>query len=153
MQPLDNSTIRSSGQLSMPQLFKISPSMPTSPNSLTITARRRPTAFSSTWWTSVVLLARRKPVTIVQGTLARDVISNLPSNFCSLDRERRNSRNRVLADVDGPFPPDWQPLGMGMVKPRKPNDVIGILLGVERAEHVSPFPTSRDRDRATARAV
>ena len=74
MQPLASSTMLSSVQLSMPQLFRISPSMPTSPNSLTITARRRPSAFSSTWRTSVVLPAPRKPVTIVQGTLANEVM-------------------------------------------------------------------------------
>ena len=75
MQPLASSTMLSSEQLSMPQLFRISPSMPTSPNSLMIRASRRPSAFSSRWRMSVVLPAPRKPVTIVQGTLANALIA------------------------------------------------------------------------------
>ncbi len=43
------------------------PSTPTSPNSLMISARRRPAAFSSTWRIRVVLPAPRKPVTMVTG--------------------------------------------------------------------------------------
>src|SRR6266567_4096347 len=67
--------------------------------------------------------------------------------------EWRNSRDRVLADVNGALTPDRQPLGMRMVKPRKSHHVIGMLLGVERADHVSPFSRPRDRDRATARTI
>ena len=71
MQPLASSTMFSSGQLAMPQPFRISPSMPTSPNSLTRIASRRPPAFSRTCRISVVLPAPRKPVTTVQGTRGR----------------------------------------------------------------------------------
>src|SRR5258708_30460365 len=112
----DNSPVGCSGQLPMPQLFRISPSMPTSPNSLTITARRRPCAFSRIWRTSVVLPAPRKPVTMVQGIFVRDVIGN--GLQYSLDGERRNSRNRVLADVDGALPPHREPPRLGLRKPR-----------------------------------
>ena len=66
-QPLASSTMFSSGQDSMPQARRISPSTPTSPNSLTISARRRPFACSSRWRISVVLPAPRKPVTTVTG--------------------------------------------------------------------------------------
>src|SRR6218665_4010413 len=51
----------------MPQPFRISPSMPSSPNSLTITAMRRPCALSRMWRSSVVLPLPRKPVTMVAG--------------------------------------------------------------------------------------
>ncbi len=71
MQPLASSTMFSSGQVSMPQPLRISPSMPTSPNSLTITASRLPLAVSSTWRISVVFPEPRKPVTMVQGTRER----------------------------------------------------------------------------------
>ena len=66
-QPLASSTIFSSGQLSMPQPRKVSPSMPTLPNSLTMMASRLPLAFSKRWRTSVVLPAPRKPVMMVAG--------------------------------------------------------------------------------------
>jgi len=69
-QPLDSSTIFSSGQLVRPQLRKVSPSTPTLPNSLTMMARRFPLAFSSTWRSSVVLPAPRKPVMMVAGMRA-----------------------------------------------------------------------------------
>src|SRR6266702_3683120 len=77
--------------------------------------------------------------------------SGAVSNF--LGCKRRDSRNRVLADMGRAFPPDRQPFGMGMVEPRKPDHVIGVLLRVERADHVSPFSRPRDRDRAAARAI
>src|ERR1700686_3727826 len=48
------------------------------------------------------------------GNFGKRCHRKLPSNFWSLDRERRNSRNRVLADVDGALAPDRQALGMGM---------------------------------------
>src|SRR5260370_18950657 len=105
MHPLDNSTMRSSGQLSMPQLLRISPSMPTSPNSLTITARRRPPAFSRMWRTNVVLPAPRKPVTMVQGIFVRDAIGNFLPKFLLLDGKRRASRNHGLRVVDGAAAP------------------------------------------------
>ena len=73
MQPLASSTMFSSGQLSMPQRCRISPSTPTSPNSLTMSASRRPSAFASRWRTSVVFPAPRKPVTMVTGILASEV--------------------------------------------------------------------------------
>src|SRR5713101_5768166 len=67
--------------------------------------------------------------------------------------EWRNSRDRVLADVDGALAPDRQPVWLRLVKPRKPDHIVGMLLGVERADHVSPFSRPRDRDRATARTI
>ena len=69
-QPFASSTKRvsssSSGQ--KPQLRNRAPSMPTSPNSLTSTARRWPLR-SSKWRSRVVLPAPRKPVTTVTGNL------------------------------------------------------------------------------------
>ena len=73
-QPLASSTMFSSGQAALPQPLRISPSMPTSPNSLTMTASRRPCALARTWRISVVLPAPRKPVTMVQGTRASGAV-------------------------------------------------------------------------------
>ena len=70
MQPLDSSTISSSPQVSSPQPLRMSPSTPRSPNSLIMSAMRRPPALSSRWRISVVLPAPRKPVTMVAGILA-----------------------------------------------------------------------------------
>ncbi|MCY1233990.1 hypothetical protein D9M72_465570 [compost metagenome] len=54
----------------MPQPRRMSPSMPSSPNSLTTTAMRRPSALPRMWRSSVVLPLPRKPVTMVTGILA-----------------------------------------------------------------------------------
>ena len=72
MQPFGSSTMSRSSQAGMPQPARNAPSKPTSPNSLTMIARRRPSLCSTTWRTSVVLPAPRKPVTIVQGILPRE---------------------------------------------------------------------------------
>src|SRR6202049_360692 len=79
--------------------------------------------------------------------------SGLSPNFLLLDGKRWDSRNRVLADVDGALAPDRQPFGMGLMKPCKLDHVVSMLFRVERADHVSPFSRPRDRDRATARAI
>jgi hypothetical protein len=55
--------------------------------------------------------------------------------------------------VNGALAPDRQPVWLGPVKPRKSHYIIGMLLRVERADHVSPFSRPRDGDRATARAI
>ncbi|MCY1281449.1 hypothetical protein D9M70_302590 [compost metagenome] len=55
--------------------------MPSSPNSLTITAMRRPPALSRMWRSSVVLPLPRKPVTMVTGILAD--MANTPVNQSS----------------------------------------------------------------------
>ena len=67
MQPLASSITSSSRQVSTPQPRRISPSTPTSPNSLMMRAMRRPLAFSSMLRISVVLPAPRKPVMTVAG--------------------------------------------------------------------------------------
>ncbi len=71
MQPLASSMIEPSVQTGSPQFFaispRISPSTPTSPNSLMISARRRPAALARIWRISVVLPAPRNPVTMVAG--------------------------------------------------------------------------------------
>ena len=69
--PFGSSTMSSLVQPFIPQPSMKEPSKPMSPNSLTSTASRRPSAFSRRWRTSVVLPAPRKPVTTVQGTLLR----------------------------------------------------------------------------------
>src|SRR6202011_1172439 len=79
--------------------------------------------------------------------------SGLSPNFLLLDGKRWDSRNRVLADVDGALAPDRQPFGVGLMKPRKLDHVVSMLFGVERADHVGPLSRPRDRDRATACAI
>ena len=68
----------SSAQPSMPQLRRMSPSIPNAPNSFTITAIRRPRALASRCRTNVVFPAPRKPVTMVAGSLdsARLMVPN-----------------------------------------------------------------------------
>ena len=63
----------------MPQLRSVSPSMPSAPNSLTITAIRRPPACSSKCRTSVVLPAPRKPVTMVAGMRPAGIMPASPN--------------------------------------------------------------------------
>jgi hypothetical protein len=77
-QPLESSTIFSSGQLSIPQPFSTSPSMPTLPNSLTMIASRFPLEVSSRCRSSVVLPAPRKPVMMVAGMRDESVIRRPP---------------------------------------------------------------------------
>ena len=66
-QPLASSMMSSSEHDAMPQPRSVSPSMPSAPNSLTMIAIRRPPARSSTWRSSVVFPAPRKPVMTVAG--------------------------------------------------------------------------------------
>ena len=77
MQPLASSTMFSAGQLASAQDFRISPSTPTVPNSLTRIARRRPCGFCIRWRMSVVLPAPRKPVMTVTGILVRSDMGQL----------------------------------------------------------------------------
>src|SRR6185437_4500482 len=105
-QPLVSSTMASSGQFSSAQPFRMSPSMPRSPNSLTRMASRRPCGFCMRWRTRVVLPAPRKPVMMVTGIFSTD-IGLLP------DRrdEWRDARDHALAEDRRPFPPRNQPIG------------------------------------------
>jgi len=76
-QPLASSTMSSSAQPGMPHWRNVSPSMPISPNSLTMMAMRRPAAWDITWRSSVVFPAPRKPVTMVAGM--RGAITRSPA--------------------------------------------------------------------------
>ena len=71
IQPLASSTIFSSGQLGIAQLFRISPSTPTSPNSFTITANRLSVLDCISWLIRVVFPEPRKPVITVTGSFVR----------------------------------------------------------------------------------
>src|SRR5262249_46641474 len=64
--------------------------------SLTITARRRPLAFSSTCRTSVVFPAPRKPVMMVHGTLA-SVLMKAPPQL----RQRHSCSSQALLAAGG----------------------------------------------------
>src|ERR1700730_15959434 len=71
MQPLVSSTISPGAQAFAAPSSTSPPSNPASPNSLTITAMRRPSAWVNSERSSVVLPAPRKPVSTVTGT--RDI--------------------------------------------------------------------------------
>ena len=109
--------------------------MPTSPNSLTMTASRRPRAWASTWRISVVLPAPRKPVTMVQGTRASDaVIPGSPANV-----ERRGARDEAALERVGPTAPRHQPVRATGRTACAPSTRRGAAAcGVEMAEHIGP---------------
>ena len=65
----------------MPQLRSSSPSMPSSPNSLTMTAMRLPCAWVSKWRSSVVLPLPKKPVTMVAGIFCRFMVKGVSGVF------------------------------------------------------------------------
>src|SRR6185503_12925540 len=71
MQPLVSSTISPGAQAFAAHSSTNPPSNPASPNSLTMTAMRRPSACVSSERSNVVLPAPRKPVSTVTGT--RDI--------------------------------------------------------------------------------
>jgi hypothetical protein len=96
MQPLASSTMLSAGQSGMAQDFRISPSTPSVPNSLTTTASRRPPAWRMRWLISVVFPAPRKPVTMVTGTFARSGMHK------TLPRAERRTRGRASPDTIRP---------------------------------------------------
>src|SRR6201996_3246772 len=137
-QPLVNSTMASSGQLASAQPFKMSPSMPRSPNSLTSTASRRPSGFSIRCRTKVVLPAPRKPVMMVTGVFSIDMIS-------SSDRLRgwRDARDHPLAEDGRPFAPRHQAVcgrriargaGDQVIDASKPEVAIDIAPAAGRGE-------------------
>src|SRR5882757_6371507 len=84
IQPLVSSTISPGAQALAAHSSTSPPSNPASPNSLTITAIRRPSACVSSERSSVVLPAPRNPVSMVTGT--RDIKFSLKS---ALQPERK----------------------------------------------------------------
>src|SRR5262245_49532916 len=160
MQPFASSTTFSSGQASTPQPLRISPSMPTSPNSLTMIASRLPPAFSRMLRISVVLPAPRKPVTTVQGMRDSDAVmmpfrSGLERDgFIPLQgfvfprlrksprlfgivREGRDARDEAALQAAGAAAPGQQPIRRRGEEPRA-GDEVGRAVGGEIAEHVAP---------------
>jgi hypothetical protein len=49
--------------------------------------------------------------------------------------------------------PNRQALSMGVVKSREVKHIFGVLCGVKRADHISPFVGRGHRDRAAAGAI
>ncbi|MNH14619.1 hypothetical protein D3C79_742150 [compost metagenome] len=80
--------------------LRISPSMPSSPNSLTITAIRRPWALSSICRSNVVLPEPRKPVTMVTGSLA-SVFMSMPLAGMAGMRDENRRRHCLGAFATG----------------------------------------------------
>ena len=79
MQPLLSSTTSSSAQPSRPQPSRISRSMPRSPNSLMMKARRRPPAAATRWRIRLVLPEPRNPVTTVAAIFSVGMVLSLGS--------------------------------------------------------------------------
>ena len=55
--------------------------------------------------------------------------------------------------MNGTLPPHRQPVGMSLVKPCKLQHIIGMLLGIERADHIRPLAGRGYRDGAAARTI
>src|SRR5271157_5482320 len=148
MQPLASSMIAPSGQAASAQPLTRSPSTPTSPNSLMMSARRRPPAFAIRWRMSVVLPAPRKPVTIVTGVLAsiQDPL-DFSERRCGR-RERRRARDDALAERERPFAPWNDPLRRGGVTARRGHNVLDMRFAPEIADDVGPFARRGERDGA-----
>src|SRR6185295_3608074 len=81
MQPFASSTMFSSGQLASAQDFRISPSTPSLPNSLTSTASFLPPALVIRCRISVVLPEPRKPVMTVTGIFASELTLQPPTGI------------------------------------------------------------------------
>src|SRR5215510_10434274 len=90
-QPLASSTTSLSAHAASPQPSSSSRSMPSSPNSLTMTARRRPSACASKYRTRLVLPAPRKPVMTVAGT--RRIGSTLQD-----ERQARRDKHHAIGE-------------------------------------------------------
>ena len=149
----------SSGQASLPQPLRISPSMPTSPNSLTMTARRRPCALAMTWRISVVLPAPRKPVTIVQGMRARFCVVPVMNLFLALlllarvlRNQGRDARDQAALERRRPAAPGHNAVGGAGEEPRAFDQRAGAGF-VEAAEHIGPGAVAAHGGAGAARAV
>ena len=144
MQPLASSMIASRGQAASAQPLRRSPSTPTSPNSLMMSASRRPPACASRWRISVVLPAPRKPVTMVTGVLAS---MRGPFRGAKLrEHERRRARDDALAEGERPLAPGNDSVGRGGVEARGGHDILDMLFARrDRRRHRSIFPARRAR--------
>src|ERR1700754_967779 len=96
MQPFASSTMFSSGQLASAQDFRISPSTPSLPNSLTSTASFLPPLLVIRCRISVVLPEPRKPVITVTGIFASELTRRPPAT-----QDGGNPRQRLLAEDFG----------------------------------------------------
>src|SRR5271165_3770605 len=143
MQPLASSMIASRGQASSAQPLSRSPSTPTSPNSLMMSASRRPPAWLRIWRMRVVLPAPRKPVTMVTGVLA----SIRPSLWRESGKGRR-ARHDALAEGERALAPGDDPVRCGGVAARRRYDVFDVRLAAEVADDIGPFAGRGERDGA-----
>ena len=106
MQPFIISMISSSACIRV-FFFSKSSSMPTSPNSFSITANFLPCCCVRMWFSNVVLPEPRNPVSTVTGTLSASSIAAM-SRACVVSRFwRRLRRARSAAVLFGASPP-WE---------------------------------------------
>src|SRR5690606_35657529 len=147
MQPLASSTIFSSGQDSTAQPLRMSPSTPTSPNSLTMSARRLSSTFWRMWRISVVLPAPRNPVTTVQGTRAAEEVMEGPSLV-----ETGDARDKAALEGAGPLSP-WDHSVGGSGKKYRAGYQIGSVADREPAENITPAALAKQRGRQAPPAI
>src|SRR5271166_3969926 len=143
MHPLASSMIASRGQASSAQPLSRSPSTPTSPNSLMMSASRRPPAWLRIWRMRVVLPAPRKPVTMVTGVLA-----SIRLSLSGESGKGRRARHDPLAEGERALAPGDNPVGGGGVAARRRYDVFDVRLAAEVADDIGPFAGRGERDSA-----
>ncbi len=142
-QPLASSKTRpcaSSSLQPMEHCLRISPSMPSSPNSLTITAMRRPSALSSMCRSKVVLPAPRKPVTMVTGSFARVFMGSPCSARRACGRVARTQGPRNGFATGSPRPVVWKSCPRAS---RHGIDEAGLLAHGLASPPVPRLPASR----------
>ena len=144
MQPLASSMMFSAGQSGMAQDFKISPSTPTSPNSLTTTARRLPWGFCIRWRINVVLPAPRKPVMTVTGSFDRSGIGDL---------QWRYARNTVFTEMFGALAPRNNTVLSGLILGDTLYDRVQMRHFMQVSVNIGPASRTAQSNRAAIRAV
>src|SRR5258706_5068093 len=143
MQPFASSTMFSSGQLASAQDFRISPSTPSLPNSLTSTASFLPLALAIKCRISVVLPEPRKPVMTVTGILASEVTLQPPIRTTG-----GNARQRLLSKDFRSRTPGHDAIGGGGIGGGAGNDVACVFFR-QPPVNIGPAAGRAERDRAT----
>ena len=146
-QPLASSTMFSSGHAASPQPLRISPSMPTSPNSFTITANRRPCALRQD-----VSDQRRLSGTEKAGHDGTGHARGRSCSFHFLEIEWGHAGDEPTLERFGPSAPRHDAVGRAGEKAGA-GDERRSAGGIEAAEHVGPGSIAANSGAQAARAV
>ena len=149
MQPLASSTMFSSGQVSMPQPFRISPSMPTSPNSLTMMARRLPFGVFEQMADQRRLAGAEKAGDDGAGNAGRrkrscNVLQERRGEGCAATRPRLRQSGRPRHGI--------RP-SVEVAKSFAPVIEVGAAVDGQVAEDIAPAAVAQDRGAQAALAV